>query len=45
MRYSELDKNEIECEGFIWGQPIFAVRMKNKQIYLFKTGEKNDQYF
>ena len=33
MKYSEIDKDEIEMEGFVWGKPFYAVRLKDKRVF------------
>ena len=43
MKYSEIDKEEIECEGFVWDKPIFAVRMKDGQVHIFDLGKRREK--
>ena len=38
MKYSEINKGEIKCEGFVWDKPIYAVRMKDGQVHFFDLG-------
>ena len=39
MKFSEIDPEEIEMEGFVWCKPFYAVRLKDKRVFIFRVGK------